>query len=579
MNNQEQPKKKMNGCLKAILICVGIYILFSVLSGILLGILMSSGATLEDNTVYVLNMKGVLMEQGPEDNPFASLAGEMPGYNAQETVGLDDLLHNIRMAKENDKIKGVLLENGEMQMGFASAKALRDALTDYKESGKFLLAYSSGYTATNYYVASVADSLYLNPTGMVDWNGLSANKMYFKRLLDKIGVDMQVLKVGTFKSAVEPYILTGMSDADKKQTMQYVEGLWDELVQGVAESRNISTEKLNEYADMYMGLKPAETYVENGMIDRLLYKEDVDSILMKLTGDNDYNTISTSALATIPEKANTKENKIVVLYAEGEITDDNGDGIVGTKMLKEITKIRKRDDVKAVVLRVNSPGGSADASEQIWHGVQTLRKKGLPVVVSMGDYAASGGYYISCGSDYIFAEPGTLTGSIGIFGLVPNLNGIRNTVGLDIDGIKTNKYSDLAANAFYKGMNEQERAMMQQMVERGYDLFTRRCAEGRHTTQDKIKAIGEGRVWLGKDAVDIGLVDELGGMEQAIRKAAGLAGIDEYELTYYPRKKDFYTQLLEAFDNTDEEEKMVMKLKELCSEPRVMTLMNFPEIK
>ena len=579
MNNQEQPKKKMNGCLKAILICVGIYILFSVLSGILLGILMSSGATLEDNTVYVLNMKGVLMEQGPEDNPFASLAGEMPGYNAQETVGLDDLLHNIRMAKENDKIKGILLKNGEMQMGFASAKALRDALTDYKESGKFLLAYSSGYTATNYYVASVADSLYLNPTGMVDWNGLSANKMYFKRLLDKIGVEMQVLKVGTFKSAVEPYILTGMSDADKKQTMQYVEGLWDELVQGVAESRNISTEKLNEYADMYMGLKPAETYVENGMIDRLLYKEDVDSILMKLTGDNDYNTISTSALATIPEKTNTKENKIVVLYAEGEITDDNGDGIVGTKMLKEITKIRKRDDVKAVVLRVNSPGGSADASEQIWHGVQTLRKKGLPVVVSMGDYAASGGYYISCGSDYIFAEPGTLTGSIGIFGLVPNLNGIRNTVGLDIDGIKTNKYSDLAANAFYKGMNEQERAMMQQMVERGYDLFTRRCAEGRHTTQDKIKAIGEGRVWLGKDAVDIGLVDELGGMEQAIRKAAGLAGIDEYELTYYPRKKDFYTQLLEAFDNTGEEEKMVMKLKELCSEPRVMTLMNFPEIK
>lgn len=578
MNNQEQPRKKKSGCLKGIIIFIVIYIVCSVLSGIWLGKMFSSGATLENNSVYVLKMKGTLVEQGQEDNPFASLMGEMPGYSAKEVVGLDDLVHNIRLAKENDKIRGILLQGGEMQMGLASAKALRDALIDYKESGKFLIAYSSNYTHANYYVACVADSLYLNPTGTVGWNGLSANKMYFKRLLDKIGVEMQVLKVGTFKSAVEPYVMTKMSDADRQQTRQYIDGLWNELLQGVSASRHITPEDLNRYADMYMGLQQTETYVENGFVDRLVYTEDIDSILIRLTGTDDYNKISTSALATITAKQTESDNKIAVLYAEGEITDTEGNGIVGTKMVREIAKIRKDDDVKAVVLRVNSPGGSADASEQIWHAVQTLREKGLPVVVSMGDYAASGGYYISCGADYIYAEPSTLTGSIGIFGLVPNLNEVRNKIGLDIDGLKTNSYSDLQVNAMYKGMDDNERAKMQQMVERGYDLFTRRCAEGRHTSQDNIKAIGEGRVWLGKDATGIGLVDGIGGLDEAVAKAAEMAETSDYELTYYPNKKDFYTQLMEAFDTSSDEEKLIMKMKELCLQPRVMTLMNFPVI-
>ncbi len=578
MNNQEQSRKK-SGCMKWIIIFIVAYIVCSILSGLWLGKMFSSGATLEKNTVYVLRMKGTLVEQGQENNPFASLMGDMPGYNKSEVVGLDDLLHNIRLAKENDKIKGILLQDGGMSMGFASAKALRDALTDFKESGKFLVAYASHYSATNYYVACVADSVFVNPTGTVDWNGLSAEKMYFKRLLDKLGVEMQVLKVGTFKSAVEPYILTGMSDADRRQTKQYVDGLWNELVQGVSESRHISAEDLNSYADQYMGLQPAETYVENGLADRLAYTEDIDSLLTRLTGTDDYNKISTSALATITADTKSSDNKIAVLYAEGEITDSEGSGIVGTKMVKEIRKIRKNDDVKAVVLRVNSPGGSADASEQIWHAVQTLRKKGLPVVVSMGDYAASGGYYISCGADYIYAEPGTLTGSIGIFGMVPNVSQVRDKIGLDIDGLKTNRHSDLQTNALLKGMDTEERAMMQQMVERGYDLFTRRCAEGRHTTQDEIKTIGEGRVWLGKDAIGIGLVDALGGMNEAVAKAAELAGIDDYELKYYPARKDIYTQLMEAFDNTTNEEKLIMKMKELCSQPRVMTLMHFPVIR
>ncbi len=578
MNNQEQSRKK-SGCMKWIIIFIVAYIVCSILSGLWLGKMFSSGATLEKNTVYVLRMKGTLVEQGQENNPFASLMGDMPGYNKSEVVGLDDLLHNIRLAKEDDKIKGILLQDGGMLMGFASAKALRDALSDFKESGKFLVAYASHYSATNYYVACVADSVFVNPTGTVDWNGLSAEKMYFKRLLDKLGVEMQVLKVGTFKSAVEPYILTGMSDADRRQTKQYVDGLWNELVQGVSESRHISAENLNSYADQYMGLQPAETYVENGLADRLAYTEDIDSLLIRLTGTDDYNKISTSALATITADTKSSDNKIAVLYAEGEITDSEGSGIVGTKMVKEIRKIRKNDDVKAVVLRVNSPGGSADASEQIWHAVQTLREKGIPVVVSMGDYAASGGYYISCGADYIYAEPGTLTGSIGIFGMVPNVNKVRDKIGLDIDGLKTNRHSDLQTNALLKGMDTEERAMMQQMVERGYDLFTRRCAEGRHTTQDEIKTIGEGRVWLGKDAIGIGLVDTLGGMNEAVAKAAELAGIDDYELKYYPARKDIYTQLMEAFDNTTDEEKLIMKMKELCSQPRVMTLMHFPVIR
>lgn len=578
MENQEKPRKK-SGCLKGIIIFIVIYIVCSVLSGIWLGKMFSSSVTIEPNSVYVLKMKGVLMEQGQDNNPFASAMNEIPGYTKEDIVGLDDLLHNIRLAKENDKIRGILLQDGEMQMGMASAKALRDALIDFKESGKFLVAYASNYTQSNYYVACVADSLYLNPVGTIDWNGLSANKMYFKRVLDKIGVEMQVLKVGTFKSAVEPYILTGMSKADRQQTKQYVDGLWSEMVAGVSQSRHIATEDLNRYADLYMGLQPAKTYVENGFADRLIYTEEIDSLLTRLTETEDYNKISTSALASVPEKKAESKDKIAVLYAEGEITDTEGNGIVGTKMIKEISKIREEDDVKAVVLRVNSPGGSADASEQIWHAVQTLREKGLPVVVSMGDYAASGGYYISCGSDYIYAEPSTLTGSIGIFGLIPNVSEVRNKIGVDIDGIKTNSHSDLIVNAQYKGLNTEERAMMQQMVERGYDLFTSRCAEGRHTTQDYIKTIGEGRVWLGKDAIEIGLVDGLGSINDAVKKAAELAQLDDYELTYYPARKDFYTQLMEAFDQTSDEEKMIMRLKSLCAQPRVMSLTHFPVIR
>ena len=572
-------RSRRKGCWSVVIILVVLYVASSFLFGMMFGNMFSSTASLDKNTVYVLNMKGVVVEQGKSDIPFASALNDMPGYNKPETVGLDDLLDNIRFAKTDDRVRGILLRGGELQIGFASAKALRDALIDFKQSGKFVVAYAPAYSQINYYIASVADSIYLNPVGSVDWNGLSANKMYFKRALDKLGVEMQVIKVGTFKSAVEPYILTGMSDADRRQTAQYVNGLWQAMVDGVAESRSICAEQLNAYADRYMGLQPAEEYLKAGLVDSLIYTEDLDSLLIRLTDCKDYNKITTSELATIDRPAVKAKDHIAVLYADGEITDDQGTGIVGTKMVKEIAKIRKDDKVKAVVLRVNSPGGSADASEQIWHAVQTLREKGLPVVVSMGDYAASGGYYISCGADYIYAEPTTITGSIGIFGLIPNLGKIRDKIGVDIDGLTTNRHSALAVNAQWKGMNDAEQALMQQMVNRGYDLFTRRCAEGRHMPQDSIKAIAEGRVWLGSRALELGLVDKLGNMDNAVSKAAELAGVSNYDISYYPGKKAFFTQLMESLNGMGDEEKLMMRLRSLTERPRVMMLMHTATIE
>ena len=368
-----------------------------------------------------------------------------------------------------------------------------------------------------------------------------------------------------------------MSEADRLQTQQYLTGIWDEMKTAVSESRHIGVEQLDQYADLYMGLQPAEKYVATGMVDTLLYVQDMDSVLRLYSGTKDYNLLSTNSLTLVERTPSKAKNKVAVVYAEGEITDNSGNGIVGTDMVKTFKKIAKDDDVKAVVLRVNSPGGSADASEQIWHAIQTLKQKGLPVVVSMGDYAASGGYYISCGADYIFAEPTTLTGSIGIFGTVPNMSKILDKAGLDIDGVGTNAHSDLQTNMVYKGMNPDEFLMMQTMVERGYDLFTRRCADGRHTTQDAIKQIGEGRVWLGKDALKIGLVDSLGNIDNAIEKAVELADLDMYSLAYYPEKTDPMEELLSMFDNTTDEERLLMKVREFCSKPRVMALM--PEVK
>ena len=577
-NESERQPRKKHGCLWTVVICVLLYIGMCAWMGYLMGGMFSTPTTkLTAKSVYRLQLKGTLVEQVQESNPLAGLLSASPYYNQTETVGLDDLLSNIRLAKTDDRIEGIYLDGGSLSMAPASAKAIRDALLDFKTSGKWIIAYASSYGQTNYYVASVADKIFLNPTASIDWNGLTAQKAYYKRLFDKLGIEMQILKVGTVKSAVEPYFRTSMSEADRLQTEQYINGIWSEMKTAVAESRHIAVEQLDQYADEYMGLQPQEKYLDYGFADSLVYAEGMDNILRTYMGTKDYTLLSTGQLASVERTRSKAYAKVAVVYAEGEITDEKGDGIVGKDMVKMFKKIAKDEDICAVVLRVNSPGGSADASEQIWHAVQTLKQDGRPVVVSMGDYAASGGYYISCGADYIFAEPTTLTGSIGIFGTVPNLSQVLDKVGLDYDGVSTNRHSDLQVNMVYKGMNTEEYAMMQAMVERGYDLFTRRCAEGRHTTQDAIKQIGEGRVWLGKDAMGIGLVDSLGNIDDAIRKAVELADIPDYQVVYYPETTDPLEDLLSMFDNTTDEEKLLLRVREFASKPRIMALM--PEVE
>lgn len=576
-DGQVRPRRRI-GCFSGCLIFFAVYFICSAILGWIMGdALSSSSVTLQDQTVYRLQLKGTLVEQAQEENPFLGLMGQMPyvGSRAsQETVGLDNILSNIRLAKNDDRILGIWLDGAELSMAPASAKAIRDALLDFKQSGKWVLASAKSYGQTNYYVASAADRIVLDPTGVVDWNGLSAQKMYFTRALEKLGVEMQILKVGTFKSAVEPYFRTSMSDADRQQTMEFLSGIWDEYKSAVGASRGLSAAQLDALADRFMGLQPAKDQVEAGLVDSLVYTQDMDSLLRVFTGTKDYHLITTGMLAQVKRPESKAQDKVAVLYLEGEITDEEGDGIVGTEVIKTFKKIRKDDAIKALVLRVNSPGGSANASEQIWRAVQKIKADSIPVVVSMGDYAASGGYYISCGADYIFAEPTTLTGSIGIFGTIPNVAKLRDKIGVDVDGVGTNKHSDLEGNMIYKGMNKEEQALMQTMIERGYDLFTSRCAEGRHVEQDYIKSIGEGRVWLGTKGKEIGIVDELGNIDDAIAKAVELAGLETYQLTYYPEVTDPYEELLKLLDNTTEEEKMLIKMKEFCSKPRVMAKMD-----
>lgn len=582
-NGAESQPRRRGGCLRGCLWALIIYIVLSAIMGAVMGSMFSSSdVALEKNTVYKLELTGTLVEQGRPSDPWSQILNEMPGNSLMsndETVGLDQILSNIRLAKEDDRILGIYLYDGQLAAGQAAAKEIREALIDFKSSGKWIVAYANRYTATNYYIASVADRVCLNKTGTLAWNGLSAQKMYYTRALEKLGIEMQILKVGTFKSAVEPFFRTDMSEADRLQTETYAKGIWGELVDGVAKSRKLTAAQLNDYADRYMSLQPEESYVKDGLVDTLVYEFEMDSILRVYAGMEDYNKIYTSDLASVMRTTPKADDQIAVLYAEGEITDEEGDGIVGKEMIKTIRKIAKNKDVKAVVMRVNSPGGSADASEQIWGALQMLKQKGIPVVVSMGDLAASGGYYISCGADYIYAEPTTITGSIGIFGTIPNVNNLRNKVGLDIDGVTTNRHSALETNAIYKGMNPEEHELFQTMVERGYDLFTSRCAQGRHMPQDSIKAIGEGRVWLGKDAKGLGLVDEMGDLNKAIDKAAALAKLDAYKLSYYPEVKDPIDELIESLleGNPTEEEKLIMKLRTLCEKPRIMALM--PEVK
>lgn len=573
VDGEQRPRRRM-GCLSGCLVFFLIYFACSAILGWIMGDAFSTQTvvTLENNTIYRLKMQGTLVEQGQE-NPFASIYSELYGLgDVSEKVGLDQILSNIRLAKNDDRILGIWLDGASMSMGPASAKAIRDALLDFKQSGKWVIASAKNYSQTNYYVASVADRICLDPTGAVSWNGLTAQKMYYTRLYEKLGIEMQILKVGTFKSAVEPYFRTSMSSEDRLQTMQYVNGIWNEYKTQVSKARNIPADQLDALADKYMGIQSAQEQLQAGLVDTIVYTQDMDSLLRVYAGTKNYKTLTTSKLAQVKRTESIATDEIAVLYLDGAITDNSGDGIVGKKVIKTIKKIRKNDNVKALVIRVNSPGGSADASEQIWHAIENVKADSIPVVVSMGDYAASGGYYISCGADYIYAEPTTITGSIGIFGTVPNIAKLRDKIGLDIDGIATNKHSDLDVNMLYNGMTPEEFQLMQSMVERGYELFTTRCADGREVSQDYIKFIGEGRVWLGTKAKELQLVDEIGNIDNAIAKAVELANLQSYKLTYYPEVKDPIEELLKILDNTTPEEQLVNKVREFAAQPRIMAL-------
>ena len=515
----------------------------------------------KENSIFVLDLEGTLSER-VQDNPFQSLMGE-----EYQAYGLDDILASIQKAKDNENIKGIYLQTAFLNTSFASLEEIRHALNDFKESGKFVVAYADQYTEDMYYLASVADKVIVNPQGSISWHGLASQTIFFKDLLKKVGIEMQIFKVGTYKSAVEPFIATEMSDANREQVSAFLASIWGRLLEDVSASRNIPVETLNQYADQIMDLQPAETYIECGLADTLLYKDGVLDYLKQLSGRESDESLRTLSLADMKNvKRNTPLDKsgniIAVYYAFGSIDDTTSaeEGINSEKVIKDLRKLREDETIKAVVLRVNSPGGSAFGSEQIWREVVLLKEK-KPVIVSMGDYAASGGYYISCAADYIVADPTTLTGSIGIFGMFPNMEGLlTDKLGLHFDMVKTNKFADMGV--MNRPFNADERAAMQNYINNGYKLFVKRCADGRGMSVEAIEKIAEGRVWTGATAKELGLVDELGGLNKAIEIAAQKAEVEAYSLINYPSMDGFFSTLM----NTGKDNYIDGKLMEALGE-------------
>lgn len=506
-----------------------------------------SATVLKPNSVYELNLEGTLIDRS-KDDPFTGVLNEAFGKQTENSIGLDDVLSNINKAKKDDNIVGIYLKGGSLSGGIASIKEIRNALIDFKKSGKFIVAYADNYSQRMYYLVSVADKILLNPQGMLELKGLSAQTMFFKKTLDKLGIEMQIVKVGTFKSAVEPLIMTKMSDANRLQVSVFMNSIWNTILKDVSVSRKIPFEKLNMYADEMLMFQPTEKAKQYALVDSLVYIEQVDSILRKCDkklkkGDN-LVFVKQSAMNKVADTNKYDKNKVAIIYAVGEITDEEGEGIVSKDLVKTIDDIAKDDKVKAVVFRISSPGGSAYGSEQICHALTLLKAK-KPVIVSMGDYAASGGYYIACMADKIVAQPNTITGSIGIFGVIPNISGLNEKLGITYDGIKTNKMSD--AISINRAFTPDERNLMQNYVNRGYELFVKRCAEGRKMKPEQIKAIAEGRVWTGEDALKIGLVDKIGGLNDAIKMAVDKAKLKSYNVSEYPEKEDFATKIMKNF--------------------------------
>lgn len=521
----------------------------------IIGMIASGNAAqnVEKNSVFVLNLSGTISEQGSE-NPLSMFTGD----NSLNS-GLNDILSSIKKAKANDDIKGIYIEAGALAANYATLQEIRNALDNFRKSGKWIVAYGDFYTQGAYYVASVADKVYINPKGIVDWHGIGAQTMFYKDFMAKFGVKWEVVKVGTFKSATETFTEEKMSDANRLQTKTFIDGTWRNVCDAVSKSRGISVDSLNSYADSYLALQATETLVKAKMVDGMMYGDQVkDAVkkIMKLEKDDDI------AQLTLNDMLNVKDEKvegseIAVYYAEGDIVQDpkaatmfgNNNYIASRKVCKDLEDLMNDDDVKAVVVRINSGGGDAYASEQMWHQMSELRKV-KPVVVSMGDYAASGAYYMSAPASWIVAQPNTLTGSIGIFAVIPDFSGlVTSKLGVRFDEVKTNRNSTFG-NLMARPFNAEEKAMLQASVNRGYSLFRQRVADGRRLPVESVEKIAQGRVWLATDALNIKLIDQLGGIDDAVKKAAQLAKLKDYYTSDYPAAASWMDNLLNSMSSS-----------------------------
>lgn len=525
------------------IVCVAL----SVMS--IVGMVASASATqaVEKNSVLVLKLNGSIDEQGT-DNTIGKLTG-----NYIPSTGLNDILSAIKKAKDEENIKGIYIDAGVLSTDYATLQEIRSALEDFRKSGKKIIAYADTYSQGSYYLASVANKIYLNPIGMVDWHGIGAQPVFYKDMLAKFGVKLQVVKVGTFKSATETYTEEHMSDANRLQTKMFLDGTWKQVCNAVSKSRGISVDSLNRYADELLMFQSAESLVKRKVVDGLAYASDMKDIAKAQFGigkDDDLNRLFVSDMTNVKEKQTSGE-EIAIYYAYGDIVQSEkvsllGGGshcIVSSTVCSDLKDLMDDDDVKAVVIRVNSGGGDAFASEQIWHQVMELKKK-KPVVVSMGGYAASGAYYMSAPASWIVAQPTTLTGSIGIFAVFPDMSGlVTQKLGVKFDEVKTNRNSTFG-NLMARPFNEEETAIMQQYVNRGYQLFRKRVADGRRLPVESVEKIAQGRVWLGADAIGLKLVDQLGGLNDAVAKAAKLAKLGEYYTVDYPAPSSWIDQLL-----------------------------------
>lgn len=521
----------------------------------IIGMIASGNAAqnVEKNSVFVLNLSGTISEQGSE-NPLSMFTGD----NSLNS-GLNDILSSIKKAKANDDIKGIYIEAGALAANYATLQEIRNALADFRKSGKWIVAYGDFYTQGAYYVASVANKVYINPKGAIDWHGIGAQTMFYKDFMAKFGVKWEVVKVGTFKSATETFTEEKMSDANRLQTKTFIDGTWRNVCDAVSKSRGISVDSLNSYADSYLALQATETLVKAKMVDGIMYGDQVkDAVkkMMKLEKDDDIAQLTPNDMLNVKD-GKVEGSEIAVYYAEGDIVQDpkaatmfgNNNYIASRKVCKDLEDLMNDDDVKAVVVRINSGGGDAYASEQMWHQMSELRKV-KPVVVSMGDYAASGAYYMSAPASWIVAQPNTLTGSIGIFAVIPDLSGLVTTkLGVRFDEVKTNRNSTFG-NLMARPFNAEEKAMLQASVNRGYSLFRQRVAEGRRLPVESVEKIAQGRVWLATDALNIKLVDQLGGIDDAVKKAAQLAKLKDYYTSDYPAAASWMDAILNSMSSS-----------------------------